>query len=545
LMVSPRGFSISVLLVVLGNLCQYAAAAAIKKSSANATIAANLRAGASIIREAYTTNAICKKNKCINPIFPGMEDLHKLDQAQWICANLAQTQSHLRFCRGAVTYDPALPIPSDAGGASLEVSNLVQNQDNAASTMFYYHLTGLGYEAWDYQKPEEADDCIKSIWRMACFTYFPRSPLNCQLNQVGQYVRPCQSSCWNYVRSCGVECCDESVQCVFTHTKAVSSSQTVTTEGYIPHDGPSSMCTGGAQRASKPFGIVFWAVMMLAIVMSLQGCELQRGIDPTATHTVGNWRGEPDYLIKHQYVPKGQPANTAVLNSCTISTLAANEQCSGRGKCEMWDPENHASMLTFCLCDEGWADPECRTRRKSQLTAYVLSTFFGCFGADQFYLGFNGMGFLKLFTFGGFGILWLMDIVKIGSAPVMTPTYKTDNSLPHYVFVLTATLQAMIIGFCIAWVVTILFRFERRQQNLLRQMEEEKRQWESRSIIQADGPPMKTGMMGPDWSMGMMGSMPPYGTMGPMPPVPPSMGMPPTMPVSGMMNPFGGASVKF
>merc|ERR1719389_186536 len=122
----------------------------------------------------------------------------------------------------------------DSGGSLLH--ELVERQDNAASTMFYYHLAGLGMEAWDYQKPEESDDCVKSIWRMVCFTYFPRAQIGVPEGGFSDYIRPCKSSCQNYVRACGVECCDESVQCVFTHKKAISATQVITTEGYLPHD---------------------------------------------------------------------------------------------------------------------------------------------------------------------------------------------------------------------------------------------------------------------------------------------------------------------
>ena len=45
----------------------------------------------------------------------------------------------------------------------------------------------------------------------------------------------------------------------------------------------------------------------------------------------------------------------------------------------------------------------------------VLSLFFGNFGVDRFYLGKVGTGTLKLVTFGGFGIWWLIDIILIAS----------------------------------------------------------------------------------------------------------------------------------
>jgi hypothetical protein len=47
---------------------------------------------------------------------------------------------------------------------------------------------------------------------------------------------------------------------------------------------------------------------------------------------------------------------------------------------------------------------------KSYLVTLVLSYFFGMFGADRFYLGKTRSAFVKLFTFGGFGYWWIIDI---------------------------------------------------------------------------------------------------------------------------------------
>lgn len=50
---------------------------------------------------------------------------------------------------------------------------------------------------------------------------------------------------------------------------------------------------------------------------------------------------------------------------------------------------------------------------KSKTTAIILSVLVGSLGVDRFYLGYTGLGILKLLTCGGFGIWYLIDLIKI------------------------------------------------------------------------------------------------------------------------------------
>ena len=52
---------------------------------------------------------------------------------------------------------------------------------------------------------------------------------------------------------------------------------------------------------------------------------------------------------------------------------------------------------------------------KSKSTALVISIFLGELGIDRFYLGYTGLGIIKLITAGGFGIWWIIDIIKIAT----------------------------------------------------------------------------------------------------------------------------------
>ena len=54
-------------------------------------------------------------------------------------------------------------------------------------------------------------------------------------------------------------------------------------------------------------------------------------------------------------------------------------------------------------------------RQKKMVTVLLLSIFFGGLGIDRFYIGKVGTGFLKLITFGGFGIWYVIDIILIAT----------------------------------------------------------------------------------------------------------------------------------
>jgi hypothetical protein len=52
---------------------------------------------------------------------------------------------------------------------------------------------------------------------------------------------------------------------------------------------------------------------------------------------------------------------------------------------------------------------------KSRAVALPLGVLLGVFGAHRFYVGKIGTGILQLFTFGGFGLWWLYDVITIAS----------------------------------------------------------------------------------------------------------------------------------
>lgn len=60
----------------------------------------------------------------------------------------------------------------------------------------------------------------------------------------------------------------------------------------------------------------------------------------------------------------------------------------------------------------GWAQTTPEPPR-SFITTWLLSLLLGWAGVDRFYLGKVGTGLFKLFTFAGFGLWYLVDLILV------------------------------------------------------------------------------------------------------------------------------------
>jgi hypothetical protein len=64
---------------------------------------------------------------------------------------------------------------------------------------------------------------------------------------------------------------------------------------------------------------------------------------------------------------------------------------------------------------ETYIDMTKRVVKVNWVVCLVMSVVFGWFGVDRFIMGKVGTGLLKLITFGGIGIWWLVDVILIAT----------------------------------------------------------------------------------------------------------------------------------
>jgi len=56
-----------------------------------------------------------------------------------------------------------------------------------------------------------------------------------------------------------------------------------------------------------------------------------------------------------------------------------------------------------------------KKRKVNWTLTLIMSILFGSLGVDRFIMGHVGLGILKLFTLGGCGIWWLIDLILIAT----------------------------------------------------------------------------------------------------------------------------------
>eukprot|EP00401_Gymnodinium_catenatum_P031931 CAMPEP_0117493360 /NCGR_PEP_ID=MMETSP0784-20121206/19058_1 /TAXON_ID=39447 /ORGANISM="" /LENGTH=242 /DNA_ID=CAMNT_0005288211 /DNA_START=135 /DNA_END=860 /DNA_ORIENTATION=+ len=195
----------------------------------------------------YTTNAICRERNCINPLFPGYTDLSVLQATTWQCTAPGASRSYMDFCKNAVNYDVAVPSPA---GGTQTLESLIQAQENAAATAYFYHLAGMSLDALGPPAPVGgrqsmhqgglADDLQHILSEADC--WMPVGPKHAIFEALWKRV-------YKYMMACEVQCCDESSKCPM----AVSASDGKISglQAYAAAEGPSNTCTGDAARYAE------------------------------------------------------------------------------------------------------------------------------------------------------------------------------------------------------------------------------------------------------------------------------------------------------
>ena len=107
-----------------------------------------------------------------------------------------------------------------------------------------------------------------------------------------------------------------------------------------------------------------------------------------------------------------KPVQSFIINMAQKEKKSDESYCPSCGEVI----KKEAEICPKCGVRQGSSSsPQGQIGNKDWTTALILSILLGGLGVDRFYLGYVGLGILKLLTLGGCGVWSIIDIILIAT----------------------------------------------------------------------------------------------------------------------------------
>lgn len=141
------------------------------------------------------------------------------------------------------------------------------------------------------------------------------------------------------------------------------------------------------------------------ICEEVENCKLDESVDLSCVVFHSTICSGPRKFIKHNiscrycFQLPSTEIECEVLTDCNPSISLFPTQCR---------------PLSYCMGSSIFEKrTKCMKSDKKLTTAFLLSLFLGAVGADRFYLGYYVSAVFKLITLGGFGIVYMIDLLLL------------------------------------------------------------------------------------------------------------------------------------